>query len=54
MEKPGVEPGTFSTQLVRGDCTVLRRCHTARPYPLTKLIEFDVACGGAEHYINRW
>ena len=34
MEKPGVEPGTFSTQQVHC-CTMLRRCHTARPYPLS-------------------
>jgi hypothetical protein len=33
MEKLGIEPRTFSTQQVlRG--TMLRRCHTTRPYPL--------------------
>jgi hypothetical protein len=36
MEKLGVEPRTFSTQHVHY-CTMLRRCHTARPYPLCRI-----------------
>jgi hypothetical protein len=34
MEKLGVEPRTFSTQHLGWTPSLLRRCHTARPYPL--------------------
>jgi hypothetical protein len=37
VEKLGVEPRTFSTQRVHC-CTMLRRCHTARPYPRLQLL----------------
>jgi hypothetical protein len=36
MEKLGIEPRTFSTQQVLWS-TMLRRCHTTRPYPLVDI-----------------
>jgi hypothetical protein len=40
MEKLGVEPRTFSTQHVLLG-TMLRRCHTARPYPRDQSSQID-------------
>jgi hypothetical protein len=49
LEKLGVEPRTFSTQhLLRS--TMLRRCHTARPYPLTKSLLIDEEIGAGAIY----
>jgi hypothetical protein len=52
LEKLGVEPRTFSTQHVLLD-TMLRRCHTARPYPLTKSLLIDEEIRAAAVYQAR-
>jgi hypothetical protein len=51
MEKLGVEPRTFSTQHVLLS-TMLRRCHTARPYPLTKSLLISEADSRSANYVH--